>query len=803
VTDAGRDGRGRAAPGFHFTDRAMLHIKSRKHTLRHGHGRSTAMTGATLAASLALALPSLATAQQPAPDGAANSPDYLARNTLPEVTVEGDLVDDYKVDEVDSPKFVKPLLDTPQTIQVISSDLFQSQAATTLTEALRNSPGVGTFYVGENGNTSTGDAVYLRGFDTSGSIFVDGVRDLGSISRDVFDTEQIEVTKGPAGTDNGRTAPAGAINLVTKQPFAGDAGQALVSWGSADQKRVTADFNGDVGAAGGTAFRLNVMGQESGVPGRDQVENNRWGIAPSVVFGLGTPTRVFLDYLHIRHDNVPDGGVPTIGLPGYSTPDPERPEIGLAPRVDSENFYGTDADHDRVTADMFTAIVEHDFSDDLKLHNVTRWGRTRQDYLLTSWRVSTDDIVTPDLGDPSTWTIARGIPTFKHQNNRILANQTNLRLHSEGGGVENDLSTGLELTSEKLTTVGIGALDDSTWPPANLYDPDPHVSGLAYGKNGADASGETRTAAVYAFDTVTLEHWQFNAGVRLDHYDTEFSSRVPCGGRRAPPCGDLPDGTIVPGVDADVSDSLFNWKIGALYKPAENGSVYANYAISQQPPGGAALELSASENNPNNPAFDPQKANTAELGTKWELLDGRLLLTGAWYRTEVTNEIVQDPVDQLYYQTGEKRVQGIEVGAVGFLSDNWAVSAGFTTMDASVEEGDNVSQDGSDDLAYTPKRAFTSWSTWTLPFDLQLGLGARYSGEMKRGRDGAIGTPDHTEDYWVFDAVASYPVSDNLDLRLNVYNLFDTDYVAAINKSGYRYTPGVPRTFLLTANLHF
>src|SRR5690606_1342164 len=265
-------------------------------------------------------------AQQLAPDG----PDALARNTLPEVTVEGDLVDEYKVDEVVSPKFVKPLLDTPQTIQVISSDLFQSQAATTLTEALRNSPGVGTFYVGENGTTTTGDAVYLRCFDSSGTIFVDGVRDLGSISRDVFNTEQIEVTKGPAGTDNGRTAPTGAINLVTKQPFAGDLGEAQVSWGSADQKRVTADFNRDIGEAGGAAFRLNVMGQESGVPGRDEVENNRWGIAPSIAFGLGTPTRGLLDYLHIRQDNVPDGGGPTIGLPGYTDPAPGRPGVGHA-----------------------------------------------------------------------------------------------------------------------------------------------------------------------------------------------------------------------------------------------------------------------------------------------------------------------------------------------------------------------------------------------------------------------------------------------------------------------------------------
>lgn len=189
-----------------------------------------------------------------------------------------------------SPKFTAPLLDTPQTIDIIGSDLMQKQGAATLTEALRNSPGVGTFYVGENGSTSTGDAIHMRGFDTSGSIFVDGVRDLGSVSRDVFNIEQIEVTKGPAGTDNGRTAPTGAINMITKQPGTENQVAASVSYGSGNRKRVTADWNQSLGT-NGAAFRLNMMGQDSGVAGRDAVENNRWGVAPALAFGLNTATR--------------------------------------------------------------------------------------------------------------------------------------------------------------------------------------------------------------------------------------------------------------------------------------------------------------------------------------------------------------------------------------------------------------------------------------------------------------------------------------------------------------------------------
>src|SRR3546814_9540885 len=141
---------------------------------------------------------------------------------------------------------------------------------------------------------------------------------------------------------------------------------------------------------------------------------------------------------------------------------------------------------------------------------------------------------------------------------------------------------------------------------------------------------------------------------------------------------------------------MFNWKTVALYKPGENGSIYANYAVAQQPPGGASLELSSRENNANNPIFDPQKAKTAEIGTKWQLFGDGLLLTATLYDTRVSNEIVQDPIDQQYYQSGEKRVRGVELGAVGRITERWIVSAGFTTMDTDVIDAPPVTNDGSD-----------------------------------------------------------------------------------------------------------
>jgi len=762
-------------------------IKSRKHALPRTVGATT-----LTAAALLLAAP-LAHA-----DTAADS-----AKTLDKVNVQAERAKRYLVETVSSPKFTQSLQDTPQTINIISKDLFNEQGATTLTEALRNSPGVGTFYVGENGNTSTGDTVYMRGFDTSSSIFVDGIRDLGSVSRDVFNIEQIEVQKGPAGTDNGRSAPTGSINLVTKQAVGANATSASLTGGVDGQRRVTADWNQTLGNPG-AAFRLNLMGQDSDAVGRDHVQNKRWGIAPSLAFGLDGDTRYYLNLLYVKQDNIPDGSVPTIGLPGYSSPDPTRPWLSTAPMVDPENFYGTVHDHDDVESKMATFRFEHDFSDTLRLTNTARWGQNEQDYMLTAFMVTAANLRTPDPQDPSTWTVARSTPTFKDQRYTILTDQLNLRWDFTTGAVQHNLSTGLEATREELETRGV-AIKSGAWPAANLYDPDWNVDGLAWGRNGADSKGRTTTYSAYAFDTLKFgDSFLVTGGVRLDRYDTDFSSMVVCGARGGPACGSLPAGSIVPGVDANASDTLFNWKLGAVYKASADVSVYANYAISQQPPGGSSLELSSAANNLNNPNLDPQKAETAEVGTKWSFFDQGLLVSMALFRTDVSNEIAPDPTNpNIYYQTGEKRVQGVELSAVGRISENWSISGGYTKMDAQVKQGTKVAQDGSVDLAYTPDSAFTAWTTYTLPFNLSIGGGVRYSGEMKRGTDGAIGTPAFVKSYTVWDAVVSYPFNDHFDLRLNAYNLFDKEYVAGINKSGYRYSPGAPRTFTLTANLRF
>ena len=768
----------------------MSPIKSRQHAHPCLQATLHATLGSTLNLTLhatasaafagAMLLPTVAPAQETPPEAPASATQLPAVHVS--ATEEG-----YKVDRASSPKYTEPLLDTPQTITIIGRPLIDQQGATTLTEALRNSPGVGTFFLGENGSTSTGDAIYLRGFDSSSAIFVDNVRDLGSVSRDMFNIAQVEVLKGPAGTDNGRGTPTGSINLVTKQPELTDSFASAMTYGSWNQKRLTADWNKVLDAATGTAMRLNLMKQESGVPGRHMVQNNRSGMASSFAFGLNGPTRVLVDLLHVEQNNVPDGGVPTIGLPGYSSPDSSRSYIGNAPRVNASNFYGLASDFDRNETNMVTVRVEHDITPDLKFQNTTRYEKTSQNYQLTSFMGSSGNLLTPVSSDISTWSIARNLPTRKNQSNEIVTNQSNLTAELQSGSIKHTLVTGVELTEEKQQALSFTRI--GTLPAANLYNPNPYdvvAASFSMPATGYN-DGKTDTISAYLFDTLKFsEKWSLTAGARLDNYHTSYYANAA--------------GTIT---SLSTAGNLINWKLGASYKPTADSSVYVLYATSQQPPGGANFALSAAANSASNSNYAPQKASTAEIGTKWDVLNKALALTAALYRTDIRNDVEQDPTTLLYYQTGKKQVQGLELGVTGNLTDNWAISAGYTLMNTSIISGAVATASGENLLAYTPKQAFTSWTTYKLPQGFTIGGGARYVSSLLRGTDGAVGTPQYANAYWVFDGMLGYVVNKHVDLQLNLTNLFDKDYVAAINKSGYRYTPGAARAIALTANFKY
>lgn len=753
---------------------------------------SISFTRSRIATAVSLALAVTVQAQTP-PD---------EPKTMSKVTVQGADEPSVKADRVESPKFTQPLLDTPQTIAVVTSAVLKQQGATTLSAALRNTPGV-TFLLGENGNTATGDSIFMRGFDTQGSIFIDGIRDLGTVSRDVFNTEQVEIAKGPAGPDYGRSAASGYVNLASKVPTLDDSWSGSASYGTASNGRITGDLN-HAFEGSGTALRLNVMGQDGEVDGRDFIERKGWAFAPSLAFGLEGDTRAYFYALHTEQDNTPDGGVPTIGVEGFynaafDTGGAHEGEIPL--RVNRDNYYGLSSDFEEIKGTMFTARFEHDFSETVSVRNTSRYGKLRQFYVLTGVNALT--LTDPD---PANWTVAR-TRQAKFQENTLLTNQTNVTANLTSGSIQHNVTGGIEFITEEQynpTYVGLG----TPITPANLYNPNRNdvQPGYAPVRNGVYTRGETQTAGLYVFDTVTFnEHWEATAGFRFDNYETDFDSAVLSTATSHP---SLPVGTLVP-VALQSDDTLFSYKAGVVFKPVPSGSIYLSHAISQQPPGGSNFTLSTAANNVNNPNLDPTEGSNIELGTKWEFRDGALAVTGAVYRSASKNELTQDANDPaVFYQLGKRTVDGIELGLVGKLTDNWEISAGVAKMDTEIERG--LANQAGLQIVWSPELTFTSWTTYHTPFGLSIGGGFRYVDSVIRpvSTNAAPPPPNQTNmrtapDYWVVDLMAGYAINEKVSLQLNAYNLTDEFYVATLNNSGARYSPGAPRSALLTVNFTF
>lgn len=724
--------------------------------------------------------------------------------TLPKVSVAAPDEETPKVDRVSSPKFTQDLIDTPQTIAVVSKQVLQQQGATTLSQALRNTPGV-TFLLGENGNTATGDSIFMRGFDTQGSIFIDGIRDLGTVTRDTFNTEQVEIAKGPAGPDYGRGAASGYVNMASKVPTPESFTAGTASYGTASNARLTGDVNHRFEGSG-TAFRLNVMGQDGEVDGRDFIERKGWAIAPSLAFGLEGDTRSYFYLLHTEQDNVPDGGVTTLGLDGFYNRDldpnpppvvpPQPPRaVGVMPApVDTENYYGYRSDFEQISGTMFTARFEHDFNDNVSIRNSTRYGRLEQFYILTG--VNAVTIPSPD---PATWTVNRTRQS-KFQENTLMTNQTNLTINVATGGVSHAITTGIEFINEEqfnpaYTVASIGAL-----VPANPYDPvlADAPPGYAPARNGAYTRGETQTIGAYVFDTLSFaEKWEVTGGFRLDTYDTDFESIA--ASTATPP--------VLTASRLGADDTLFSYKVGLLFKPLPNGSIYLSHANSKQPPGGANFTLTPPNgaNNANRTDLEPTEGENLELGTKWEFRNGALAVTGAIFDSSNKNELVPDATNNaVFVQVGERQIKGIEFGIVGKVTDNWDLSAGLAKMDTEVVKGSTVQQ-GSQ-INWSPELTFSSWTTYRTPFGLTIGGGARYVDTVARSI-AAVTLPTANvptaPEYWVVDAMLGYQVNDKLSLQLNGYNLLDEEYIASLNNGGSRFIPGAPLSALLTVTFTF
>lgn len=700
-----------------------------------------------LAAALALVLSTPAHADDAS---AATAAERKAKD-LDTVTVVGRT-------ESSSPKHTQPLLDTPQAVTIVPAEVMQEQGVTTLRDALRNVPGI-SMQAGEGG-VPAGDNLTLRGFSARTDLFIDGVRDFGGYSRDPFNLEQIEVVKGPASTHSGRGSTGGSINLASKTARRGDFNRASFSAGDNQLLRATADFNHGLGDS--AAFRVNLLSHRNEVNGRDAVESERWGVAPTLGFGLGGDTQATFALFHLEQDNVPDYGQPWV--PAANNVLPESRDA-RAP-VDRSNFYGLLARDDEDTStDLATFTVRHAFSDDVELRNLTRWGRSERDSIITAPRFLSNDS-----------TAIRRTAKTRDSEDRILANVTDLTAHFSTGGVAHTLLAGLEFAREESLNRARTATDGTL---ADLFAPDYDApyTGEVSADPSHDAHADSDSIAAYLFDTLELNpRWQLSGGLRWDRIDIEASGFDRDAGER---------GTW------QRTDSELSGRAAVVFKPRANGSIYLGYGTSFNP-SGEGLSLNASS-----AGLDPEESRTLELGTKWDLFGGRLMLGSALFRTEKTNARVDDPLDEgrLEVLEGEQRVDGFEVTLAGRITDDWTVFGGYTRLDSEVVE--STEGDVGNELGNTPRHSASLWTTYELSDAWQAGFGVQHVGS----RFSNTSNTRMAKAYTLYDAMVSWKLSDAFSLRLNGYNLSNKDYVDQVG--GGHYLPGAERTFMVSADFSF
>lgn len=774
-------------------------------------------------------------------------------------------------DQLDSPKYTAKPLDTPQTVTVVPQGVIQAQNLLSLRDILSTVPGI-TFGAGEGGG-GFGDSINLRGYAAGNDITVDGVRDSAQYSRsDPFNLEQLEVTNGANGVYSGSGSVGGTINMVSKRPVGRDGTTLSAGIGTDGYYRATIDSNKLL--TDDIAVRLNAMVHRNDAPGRDVEKFERWGVAPAITFGLNGPTQFTVQYFHQEDKNTPQYGVPFFN---------GRP----VPGVDPSDYFGYDnIDRQDQTVDMVTGIIEHRFGDNLSVRNLSRYSRVTQLIVVdppqgvycladgtkpVGWSESYDrvsDTFTRNITGYAACAGADPAPGFyqpsgprgllRDTENTLLYNQTDLTWRFETGPVSHDLVIGaaflaedFHLTNGNLLRTPTGAA--AVLPPMTIADPEHRWDGdlnfIQGGGGTASATattsasgaqdGERRNQAVYLFDNVQFTpQWSLNFGLRYEHNEGAnqatyftYANRLPAGGSTLGPLSPGAPGGVYNGTGPrfENDETLFSYRVGLVYKPVPNASLYIAYGNSETP--SQATVNGSGACNETTCSVDPEKAENIEIGGKWDVA-GRLSLTAAIFRNDRTNYKVAsgDPTVPEQVLDGSARVEGLSLGASGRITDKWSVFANYTYLQSEVLQGvSDYSQalgfdvTKGDDLLNVPDHAFSLFTTYDLPWNIQVGYGLTYQGEYYLTQHGLVtgtgvtiaGAPPvviapvrtsiplvKAEDYVVQRLTVAWRATEALELRLNVNNLTDETYYSRVRNNGWA-TPGDARNATLTLNYRF
>lgn len=674
-------------------------------------------------------------------------------NTLEQIVVTG-------IGSLTQDKLPADLQNTPQSITVVNSKLMAEQATTRLEDALKNVPGI-TLNAGEG--AARGDTVNLRGFSAFNDFFLDGVRDAAVYTRDSFNLDSVEVAKGPSAILFGRGSTGGAINQVSKAPTLTPLTSALVDFGTNDEYRVTSDLDLPLGPS--AAVRFNAMGESSEVADRDDVKNRRWGVAPSLAVGIGGRDSLTLAYLHQQENNIPDAGIPFVN--GRPAPVPRDAFYGLAT--------------DRVTAydDIGTVRYRHGFNDQVAVIDTLRYANYQFAYSdnMPNFGGNVPNVATP----LASILVGRDAPASSGLQTN-LTNQTDAISHFTTGFVSHTLVTGVEFsrqTSNINRYVNPFNSNNNWIPETPLLDPNPNELAPAEPVSSQQYTG-AHSSSAYAIDTLSFgRHLDLVAGARYDRFSADYIQLTESSGAV---------------LHLQHVDNVGSPRAALIFKPTPLLSYYFSFGTSFDP-SAEALSLTTKTAN-----LGPVKAKTYEAGAKTGWLDGALSITGAVFHTEVDNAQTNDPENPtITTLNGNQRVNGLELGASGYLTRHLEVFAGYTYLDARTISSGTAAYIGKD-LPNVAHNALNLWTEYELSEAWEVGVGGSWLGHRFADYGESVNIPG----YVVWNAMTSYRVNKNLFLQLNGFNLanrlyYENSYYTSASEN--HVIPGAGRTVKLSIRM--
>ena len=677
------------------------------------------------------------------------------------------------------------LRDVPQSVTVINRAVLEAQAANSMTEALRNVPGI-TISAGEGG--AIGDNINLRGFSARTDVFLDGFRDRGQYTRDTFNVEAVEVLKGPSSMLFGRGSTGGVINQVSKKPSLKASTEVTGTIGTDDYYRATVDVNRPLSDT--SAVRVAVFGQDIKST-RDIVQNQDFGIAPSIRFGMGTPTELTLSALIQRNDDIPDYGFPVITSNGLNTV--RKPVDAPANR-----YYGYLDDHFKQEVNVATASLRHKLSPTMTVRSqlqVSNYKTEASPSPLTSTGVrrATEAKAVPTnpvtLRDPLDTLFAPREDRDRDFSDKSIFNQTDLSAKFGSGNVVHNVSTGFELGRDEYEEQRYIWNTTAAQREVNLGNP---VIGNRQGQRALSRTVGTvaDTFGVYLNDQIDLgKQWKLVGGLRWDRYkvsSTLVKATLPAG---------FPADTTANAVPH--TDSMLSHRAGLIYQPSETQSYYLSYGTSFNPSAETVTQSATTA------ALDPEKNRSYELGAKIDLLEGNLSFNTALFHVGKTNARTTDPISRLVTLDGNVRVRGIEVGVVGRITPAWQVLAGYTFLDGKVIDSLDVGT-GLDlgiaskgkTLQNTPRNNASLWTTYSFGQNWEAGGGLVYASKRYVNNfETAV-----VDSYTRVDASLAFK-QPKYDIRFNLQNVTDEKYYEVA--SGGRATPVKGRGALVTVAYRF